>query len=340
MPESEATLTTAVSANAYRMINLPPVWLIRRGPMVKVLDSTQPDLIHVQECTETQESYLLEKMAGPWGSASDHVNVGVMFRTDRYRKIDSRPFTLKNKSSQNRNRYASGAILERLPAAGEGPELFCVVSPHLASSGDGLAAQSRPYQAQQLLDQLQAWGVLDMPCVLGGDWNDSSNTTGIVPVLKAAGFGDVRAKLGRGGASIDRFFTNTLVTPTDLDTIPTGIASDHDFKRAVFAIGALTPLQLLEAKHGPVTVFKIASFEAARIGGYASRYVAVVQDWLGREVTTQWGTADQIALDQWRHAEFPAWPKADYTGPVGPTSMNRLREIAAAAGKTVYPVVK
>jgi endonuclease/exonuclease/phosphatase family metal-dependent hydrolase len=337
LPESEATLTTAVSANAYRMINLPPVWLIRRGPMVKILDSTQPDLICVQECTETQESYLLEKMTGPWGSASDHVNVGVMFRTDRYRCIDSRPFTLKNKSSQNRNRYASGALLQ--PLDNESPG-FCVVSPHLASSGDGLAAQSRPYQTEQLLDQLQAWGVLEMPCVLGGDWNDSSNTTGIVPVLKARGFTDVRAKLGKGGASIDRFFTNTTVTPTDLDNIPTGIASDHDFKRAVFAVGTLTPLQLLEAKHGKVVTFKIGSFEAARIGGYPSRYVAIVQDWLGREVTTQWGTADQIALDQWRHAEFPAWPKPDYTGPVGPTSMNRLREIAAAAGKTVYPVVK
>jgi endonuclease/exonuclease/phosphatase family metal-dependent hydrolase len=336
MPESEATLTTAVSANLYRLLNIAPTWVVRRGRVVSILDSTAPDLIHVQECTETQESYLLEKMAGPWGSASDHVNVGVMYRSDRYTRLDSRPFTLKNKSAQNRNRYASGAILESFADK----SVFCVVSPHLASSGDGLAAASRPYQAEQLLDQLQVWGVLEMPCVLGGDWNDSSNTTGIVPVLKARGFRDVRAKLDKGGASIDRFFVNNTITPTDLDNIPTGIASDHDFKRAVFAVGTLTPLQLLEAKHGKVVTFKIGSFESARIGGYPSRYVAIVQDWLGREVTTQWGTADQIALDQWRHAEFPAWPKADYTGPVGPTSMNRLREIAAAAGKTVYPVVK
>jgi endonuclease/exonuclease/phosphatase family metal-dependent hydrolase len=336
MPESEATLTTAVSANLFRLLNIAPTWLTRRGRVVSILDSTAPDVIHVQECTETQESYLLEKMAGPWGSASDHVNVGVMYRADRYTRLDSRPFTLKNKSAQNRNRYASGAILESFADK----SVFCVVSPHLASSGDGLAAASRPYQTEQLLDQLQAWGALEMPCVLGGDWNDASNTTGIVPVLKARGFRDVRARLDKGGASIDRFFVNNTITPTDLDNIPTGIASDHDFKRAVFAVGTLTPLQLLEAKHGKVVTFKIGSFEAARIGGYPSRYVAIVQDWLNREVTTQWGTADQIALDQWRHAEFPAWPKADYTGPVGATSMNRLRELAAAAGKTVYPVVK
>lgn len=345
MPEAEPTTVTVVTANLYRLLNVPPIWLVRRGHAVKVLDSTAADIICVQECTETQEKYLLQHMTGPWGSASDWVNVGVMFRADKYRKLDARPFTLKNKSSRNRNRYASGAILEDLTDGSK----VCVVSPHLASSGDGLAPESRPYQAEQLLDQMERWAasspvplprsVFDMPCILGGDWNDGSNTKGIVPVLQARGFRDARSVLDPSSRSIDRFFVNDQLTPTKIETIKTGIASDHDWKRAVFALGPLTPLQKLELEHGPVTEFKVSSFEAARVSGKPSRYTAIVQDWLGREVTCWWSTADQQALDQWRHLMFPSWPVRDYTGSVGPTSMSRLATVAKAAGKTVYRVV-
>lgn len=227
-PEAPPTplAVRATLANLFRLLNVAPIWTVRRRHAVKVLDSTTAGIICVQECTETQERYLLEKMTGPWGSASDHVNVGVMYRSDKFTKLESRPFTLKNVSRRNRNRYASGAILESL----ETKDIVCFVSPHLASSGDGLAEQSRPLQTEMLLHGLEAWGALDMPCVIGGDWNDSGSR-GVEPFLEAAGFKDVREKLGLGGKSIDRFFVNKLVTPTKLVNVPSGIASDHDFKR-------------------------------------------------------------------------------------------------------------
>jgi endonuclease/exonuclease/phosphatase family metal-dependent hydrolase len=235
MPTTRGTVR-ATTANLYRLLDVPPIWTIRRGHAVKVLDSTRPDVILVQECTEIQERYLLAKMDGPWGSASDHVNVGVMYRADRYKRVDHRPFTMSNIGRKNRKRYASGAILENLT---DGLKV-CFVSPHLASSGDGLAEQSRPYQTEQLLHALNDWGALNLPCVIGGDWNDSGSR-GVEPYLEAAGFKDVREKLGLPGKSIDRFFTNAQVTPTALANVPSGIASDHDFKRTVISVAAPLP---------------------------------------------------------------------------------------------------
>jgi GH25 family lysozyme M1 (1,4-beta-N-acetylmuramidase) len=215
---------TCTTANVYRLLDDPPTWVERRDKCVSVLNSTKPDLIFVQECTETQEAYLLTHLDGDWGSAVDQVNTGVLYRRDKFTLISVHPFTLDG-VDDGRKRYAAGVVLEA-----DGVR-FCAVSPHLASSGDTKAPEARLKQTQQILDELEVWDVLELPTILAGDWNDKTET-GIVPILKAAGFVDVRSQTRTAGSAIDRFFVNSQVTATSLVKVPAGIASDHDFERA------------------------------------------------------------------------------------------------------------
>jgi len=82
-----------------------------------------------------------------------------------------------------------------------------------------------------------------------------------------------------------------------------------------------------------VSVFWVNAARAAK-GRYASRHVTVVQGWLRKvgpyhaTIDGRWGPVSQASFDAYRRSL--GWSTRDSTGPVGVTSLTRLR--ASAGG--------
>jgi hypothetical protein len=277
----------AITANLFRLLNVAPPWTVRAPVAVTLLDAAIPGVLMVQECTETQESYLLHHMEGPWLSSSDHVNTGVMARSDWYKKLDARPFTLWGTT---RNRYASGVILQSLI---DGTET-CFVSPHPVNASERNSATDRLKQVDQLIAGMASWGVLDLPVVLGGDWNDSKSVAAgtVAAHLKDRGFIEDRVILKQSDTSIDRFFVNGLLQPLTGNVIRTGIASDHNWRRGTFvAVDGATPtdvnmpietaeIQSLFKTLGPLSRVSLKWVNIRLNDSNVSRHVFWVQHWL------------------------------------------------------------
>ena len=89
----------------------------------------------------------------------------------------------------------------------------------------------------------------------------------------------------------------------------------------------------------PLTKVSVDKLNRARHGRYLSRYVGVVQDWLGMPALTgRWSDADQEAYDAFRRSL--GWTGDDVVGDAGISSLARLAEHAKQRGVKTYPLTK
>ncbi len=304
------------------------------------------DIICLQETEEWLETFLAEKLDGEWIVVSDHVNCPILARADKYQRVkwnDQNYITITMPGSV-RNRYGSAALLKD-----EEGLVFVVVTLHPSNSGESSnSASDRLLQAQSAWDHLKVWGVTDFPIILAGDMNDESTPpAGLPGVFVGLGLSDVLVDL-KIPMRIDRAFLKGF-TALSLTVNPVShFVSDHEFVTLDVQPGTIvvpppkveTELERLNRVHGKITKFRIGSFELARKGRFSSRYTAVVQEWLGQEVTCKWGGANQKAFDTFRRVQFPKWFDFEYKGPAGLKSITRLSTVAKSKGKKVYTIVE
>jgi hypothetical protein len=346
MPETPAFFTGRFgTANHWRVA--PLSWIRRTTTIASLMSAANCHAWGTQETEEAGEAGVLAKIApaGTFRVFSDRSNITIMGRGDQLERLWRAEYSVP---ADNRNRHHQAVKFRHRESGVE----FLMINTHFSNGSEWAAVRTRHARViVGLIRQLGEQGIITdaTPVILVGDFNDRrrANQPGPAQEFKTAGLVDARDVVTMR-SEIDLVYGRNVIFRAAQRIDTPAWVSDHDWWRVTVDVGLgapkpppplLSPLDALIAKLGPITALKVASFNEARVGAYPSRYAAVVQDWLGREVTTIWSAADQEALDQWRHAEFPSWPPADYTGAAGPTSMNRLRAQAAAAGKTVYPVV-
>lgn len=317
----------------------------RAKAIVAEVDSMDLDIICFQETEEWIEKILARDLTGEWIVVSDHVNCPILARADKYQRVkwnkkDSITVTMPGSV---RKRYGSAALLKD-----EEGLVFVVENIHPSNSGESSnSASDRLRQAQSAWDHLVNWGVTDFPIIISGDMNDKATPPkGLPGVFVGLGLSDVLVDLHLP-IRIDRAFLKGF-TALSLTVNPVAHnVSDHSFVTLTVEPTSIvvppptaeTELERLLRVHGPITKFRISTFELARKNRNASRYTAVVQNWLGVEVTCKWGDANQKAFDDWRHAQFPNWFDFEYKGPAGISSITRLAQVAKAQGKKVYTIV-
>lgn len=334
-------------------------WAPREPAVVQEIDSMKLDIICFQETPENFDKRLVKLLSpiGDWFEATDHINCPLFARADKFEPLEwnGKESIRHDMPGSVRKRYGSSALLRR---RSDGfVAVYTTLHPSNTSESSN-SATDRVRQAKAAWQDLEDWGVTHLPMMIVGDMNDKLwAPRGIPGVFVGHGLTDILKELGQK-ATIDRGFCKGF-TPLSTTVNPvSNRVSDHDFRLFIVRPGVdaspepeepeepaepaeeLSLLERLNKIHGKVTKFKVAKFEEARVADYGSRYTAIVQDWLGVEVTCVWSDADQAALDEWRHATFPTWPEADYTGPVGVTSMAELARQAKVAGKKIYPVVE
>jgi hypothetical protein len=329
-------------------------WGPRAAGLAKALGDLEADVICLTESAEYEDT-LVRDMPGAFFQVSDHINCPILVRADVFTR--AKMGVSISVQGYGRKRYGTVVLLRDIET---GLELVVAVW-HPSNNGEypssSQANTGRIEQAKALIKILNKYADRGVPIVVLGDYNDLNWTSGIPGVMLGEGYRDM-LKDSNMKVRRDRGFSRGLKAISGRWVTISKRLTDHG-GAVVFDVGLdvpaepelppvdqpelpkpeLTPMERLELKHKRIKVFKIASFEDARERGIESRYVGEVQLRLGQPVTTVWSKADEDALDNWRHTEFPTWPEEDYKGPVGPTSMKRLMEVGKALGLPSYEVV-
>lgn len=319
----------------------------RAAEVAAAVDRLDANLLVLTEAKEVESDLarrMTPKTANDWAIGSDYVNVVTLYRRDLFAPVkhagkSSCPLKMPT-SPFVRWRYGSAVLLKDLDSG----LVFLLVAVHYSNGGESSHSDTdQILQAQSSIKQLKDWGVWGKyPVIYAGDLNNKLTAPkGPAGVLAKEGLVDTLVKL-RAPVTIDRALASPMLVPESWTstTVPARVTDHKKIARARYTVPSVTPpppkpapsrtrLQELEAVHGRITRLDVSAFEKARLAGYSSRYVAEVQVWMGRPVDCSWSLkgagSDQEAFDAWRHREFPDWPRSDYTGASGVTSLTRLR---------------
>ena len=158
----------------------PNRWELRRDIMVRTIAEQRPDLFGTQELYKFQGDYLVEKLPqyrwfglGRRGGDGDE-HMGVFYRSDRLRVIDSGNYWLSDTPTQPGSiswghpfpRMVTWALFEQI---GSGRR-FYYCNTHFPYRDEDEAARTKA--AQEILSRLQALPA-GLPIVLTGDFNSS-----------------------------------------------------------------------------------------------------------------------------------------------------------------------
>ena len=157
----------------------PARWEVRREALARVIADADPDLVGTQELVPAQAQFLAERLADfAWfgrarGGGQDHEQMGIFYRSDRLRLLDSGHFWLSDTPTVPGSiswghpypRMLSWGLFER---RSDGRRLY-LLNTHLPYRADDGAARER---GAALILQHVAGLPAELPVVLVGDFND------------------------------------------------------------------------------------------------------------------------------------------------------------------------
>lgn len=153
-------------------------WDNRREVTAAMLERTAPDLIGTQELLKVQGDFLVSRLKGyAWfgvgrRGGDDDEHMGIFYRTDRLRLLESGNFWLSDKPDEQGS-MAWGADLPRLATWGlfetiHGKRRFYAFNTHLPHRDQDEGAREKG--AALVLARIEALAG-DLPVVLTGDFN-------------------------------------------------------------------------------------------------------------------------------------------------------------------------
>ena len=173
-----------------------------------IMDSTA-SVVAVQECDPQQDTYLLKKLPEitgvTWQGVSIPTNVGIFFKSDRWKLVDWKAMTMENGGDTRRR-----LVLAYLESVKTGSK-FWFGSTHLGV-GPALAIWRRS-QAKaicEFLKNVPGYGDIRQKVVVMGDFNDYAayTSTGVRQVMSKYGFRDQRDRLSDADFDGDTLRTN------------------------------------------------------------------------------------------------------------------------------------
>jgi endonuclease/exonuclease/phosphatase family metal-dependent hydrolase len=205
----------------------PPYdWATRDSRAAHLIADSGVSILAVQECEPDQDSYLLKKLPeltdAPWAAVSAPTNVGLMYKTDRWKLATSTQLTMDNGAETDRR------LVLGLFRSVKTSEQIWIGSTHF---GVGITlAERRRYQARKVcefLRDLAPYGDVRDSAVIMGDFNDWADWkhAGVRQVFDSFGFSDLPRRLSDAHFDGDSRSTKHAfgkLTPNDgrhIDTI-------------------------------------------------------------------------------------------------------------------------
>ena len=229
-----AAITTGVTNASVGTFNVrrygfdkPPYdWATRDSRCARLIADSQISVLALQECEPEQDAYLAKKLPEltgvPWRAVSAKTNVGLMFKSDRWKFLTSTGITMDNGAESDRR-----LVLVYLQSVRTGEKIW-FGSTHF---GVGIAlAERRRHQAKRICDflsDLSPYGDVRNAAVIMGDFNDwaAHTSAGVRKVFDSYGFSDLPRRLNDVEMTGDAMSTKHSfgrLTPRDgrhIDTI-------------------------------------------------------------------------------------------------------------------------
>ena len=176
----------------------------------QVIVESGASVLAVQECEPQQDAYLIKKLPEltgvPWQAVSASTNVGLFYKADRWKLIDTRGASFDNSTEPDRR-----LVLVLLESVKTGSQVW-FASTHLGVHFYQEAIWRRR-QAKGICEYLKAvpgYGDIRKKTVIGGDFNDWPQRTsyGVRQIFDEYGFRDHRDRLSDADFDGDTLRTN------------------------------------------------------------------------------------------------------------------------------------